>query len=79
MDERACWLTAFGRQVVEHRHERGLSQQALALAAGLDPTYLSGVEQGRRNLGLVNIHRLARALGVPATALLEQRPSRDGL
>ncbi len=64
MDDPAVWLAAFGQRVVALRRERGLSQQALALAAGLDPTYLSGVEQGRRNLGLINIHKIAAALDV---------------
>lgn len=53
------------------RRERGLSQLALASASGLDATYLSGVEQGRRNLGLINVHKLAEALGVPPGALFD--------
>ena len=68
VEDPAVWLEAFGRQAVALRREQGLSQQALAHAAGLDPTYLSGVEQGRRNLGLVNIHRLAAALDVSPAA-----------
>ncbi len=70
MDDPSAWLAAFGQRVVVLRRERGLSQQALALAAGLDPTYLSGVEQGRRNLGLINIRRLAAALDVAPHLLL---------
>lgn len=69
MQDTSAWLADFGQRVVTLRRERGLSQQALAHAAGLDPTYLSGVEQGRRNLGLVNIHKLAGALGVAPGAL----------
>lgn len=44
----------------------------LALLADLDPTYLSGVEQGRRNIGLVNIRVLAEALQVEPGELLEK-------
>lgn len=36
----------------------------LALAADIDPTYLSAVEQGRRNISLVNIHALAGTLNI---------------
>ena len=36
----------------------------LARAAELDPTYISSVERGHRNIGLVNIHVLAMTLGV---------------
>jgi transcriptional regulator with XRE-family HTH domain len=47
-----------------------MSQAELAFAAGLHPTYVSGVERGKRNLSLVNIHALARALDVPPSALV---------
>lgn len=46
------------------RTERGVSQEAFADAAGLHRTYVSGVERGVRNVSLVNIERIARALRV---------------
>jgi transcriptional regulator with XRE-family HTH domain len=57
-------LAAFGAAVREQRLRRGLSQDALADLAGFQRTYLSEVETGRRNVTLVNIGRLAAALGV---------------
>lgn len=77
MEELPACLVAFGQRVVELRRAQSLSQQALAHQAGLDPTYLSGVEQGRRNLGLINVCKIADALGTSPGALFEQRPS-DG-
>ena len=68
-EDAARWQEEFGRQLRELRLERGLSQMALAAAADLDPTYVSAVEQGRRNLGLVNIRVLAATLNVPVAAL----------
>ena len=55
----------FGSRVRELRHERGISQEALALAAGIDRTYLPGIEKGVRNVSLEVIERLATALEIP--------------
>ena len=60
----------FGERVRELRKEKGLSQEALALACDLDRTYIGGVERGERNVSLVNIHRLARALAIAPRDLL---------
>lgn len=53
----------FGENVRRLRLAAGLSQAELAFRADLHPTYVSGIERGLRNLSLVNIHELARALG----------------
>jgi len=55
----------FGDRVRELRKQRRLSQEGLALACNLDRTYIGGVERGERNISLVNIHKIAEALGVP--------------
>jgi len=53
---------ALGRQVARLRRARGLSQEALARRSGLSRSYLASLERGHRNVGLVNLHRLATAL-----------------
>jgi transcriptional regulator with XRE-family HTH domain len=60
----------FGNRVRAIRKEKGLSQEALALACGLDRTYIGGVERGERNISLINIHKVAAALGVAPKDLL---------
>jgi len=64
MDKRDTQIQKhFGARVRELRKQKGLSQEALALACDLDRTYIGGVERGERNISLINIHKIARALG----------------
>ncbi len=61
----------FGQRVRERRNAVGLSQEALADKCGLDRTYISGIERGRRNLSLRNIEIIAGALGTTISDLTE--------
>ncbi len=54
----------FGGHLRKVRLRKGISQEKLAELAGLHRTYVSSVERGERNISLVNIHRLAKALDV---------------
>lgn len=60
---------SFGERVRVLRNERGMSQELLALACGLDRTYIGGVERGERNISLINIYKIALALDVPMKEL----------
>ena len=65
-------LKKFGKRVQEIRLKNGItSQMDLANKAGLDRTYIGGVERGERNLGLVNIEKIARALHVSIEELFK--------
>ncbi len=61
----------FGKRVRAIRAERGLSQEDLALRCDLDRSYIGGVERGERNVSLVNIHKIAKALDIRSRELLE--------
>jgi transcriptional regulator with XRE-family HTH domain len=61
----------FGRRVRQLRIGLGLSQEALAAKCRLDRTYVSGIERGKRNVGLKNIAAIADALGVTLAELME--------
>lgn len=61
----------FAKKLRATREEQGLSQEALADAAGLHRTYVGSVERGERNISIDNIERLATALDVSAASLLE--------
>lgn len=62
-------LERFGEQVRAKRLAMELSQEAFAVKCGLDRTYLSGVERGKRNLSLLNIERIAKAVGISISDL----------
>jgi transcriptional regulator with XRE-family HTH domain len=51
------------------REARGVSQERLALDAGLDRSYVGGIERGERNPSLTNVFRIADALGVLTSAI----------
>lgn len=55
-------LAAFGRRVRAAREARGWSQEDLAYEAGLDRTYVGGIERGERNIALLSLNKLASAL-----------------
>lgn len=60
----------FGENVRQRRAALGLSQEAVAELAGLDRTYISGIERGRRNPTLKIVEQIAEALRVPPHELI---------
>jgi len=69
LDEKA--RVAFGMRLRELRLSAGLSQEELASRAGLDRTYISSCERGRRNLSLTSIFRIALGLKIAPAELLK--------
>ena len=69
MPKRDTVLAALGQSVRRRREARELTQEKLAEKAGLDPTYISGIERGLRNPGIKNVARLAKALGLSTSEL----------
>jgi transcriptional regulator with XRE-family HTH domain len=63
-------LKSLGKQVRKLRNESGLSQEKLAFASELDRTYIGSVERGERNISIINLHRIAEALKIPVSDLL---------
>ncbi|MGB7370800.1 helix-turn-helix domain-containing protein [Erythrobacter sp.] len=64
-------LQRIGRAIRELRTEAGLSQEALADASSIDRSHLGRIERGERNLSVLNLARIARALNLSGSGLLE--------
>jgi transcriptional regulator with XRE-family HTH domain len=63
-------LAAFGEAVRAARLEQGISQEALADIAGLDRSYMGGIERGEHNVALINIQKVAVALDLSIAELM---------
>jgi transcriptional regulator with XRE-family HTH domain len=59
----------FGKALRQRRHRLGVSQEEFADLCGLDRTYVGGIERGGRNVALVNLQKLAKALKVSLSEL----------
>lgn len=64
-------LITFGNRVKMLREQNGLSQEEFAYRSGLDRSYISGVENGRRNISLKAIYSIAEALDITLMELFE--------
>jgi transcriptional regulator with XRE-family HTH domain len=64
-------LHLFGDTVRQLREARGWSQEELADRCQLHRTYIGGVERGERNIGLLNVLKIAQALDIAPSRLLD--------
>lgn len=55
-------LIKFGNKVREERLSLGLSQEELATRAGVHRTYVGMIERAEKNITLINIEKIAKAL-----------------
>ena len=62
---------SLGRRIAELRKKKGLSQEKLAFKAGIDRTYINSVENGHRNISLLNLEKISKALGLSLSEMLK--------
>ncbi len=65
-------LVGIGQTIRELRAQAGLSQEALAHEAGIDRSYIGGIERGEHNMTLINLLRISRCLQVSVSELLRR-------
>jgi transcriptional regulator with XRE-family HTH domain len=64
-------LIEFGEKVRELRKEKGISQEELSYKADLHRTYIGMIERAEKNITLINIEKIAKALEVEISELLK--------
>lgn len=64
-------LEKFGIKVRHLRESKELSQEQLAKIAGVHRTYIGMIERGEKNITLLNINKIAKALGVKLSELID--------
>ena len=61
----------FGERCREMRQKMNISQEKFALQIGMDRTYYSSVENGKRNISIKNIAKIANGFGITIEELLK--------
>lgn len=63
-------LIRIGSQIRSLRHKKGISQEELADIAGVHRTYIGMVERGEKNITILTIIKISKALNVPVSHLI---------
>lgn len=65
-------LTIFGNKVREERLKLGISQEELAARVGLHRTYIGMIERAEKNITLINMSKIAKALDISLSDLVKE-------
>ena len=65
-------LVSLGAAIRAERKAKGLSQEALAELAGIDRSYMGGIERGEHNLAIINLLKIANAMNIRVVDLINQ-------
>ena len=61
----------FGAKLKSLRQQRGISQEQFALSIDMDRTYYASVENGKHNIYLINIEKIASGLNISLKELFD--------
>lgn len=65
------YLKKLGNRIREYRKNTHLSQEDLSIDSELDRSYIGSVERGERNIAIINLNKIAKALDIPISNLLD--------
>lgn len=61
-----------GNKIKKVRETKGISQKDLSFEADLDRSYIASIETGKRNVSLINLEKIAKALKISLSELFEE-------
>ena len=70
-------LKKLGERIKQLRKKADFSQEKLAELAGLDRTYINSVENGKRNISIINIEKITNAFGITLKDFFSFKESND--
>lgn len=62
-----------GNRIKKIRETKGISQKDLAYEADLDRSYIASIEVGKRNVAIINLEKIAKALKIPIYELFNEQ------
>ena len=71
MKSKSLLLVQFGNRVRYLRKRKGMSQEELSFQAGLHRTYIGMIERAEKNITLINIEKIAKALEISLTEFFD--------
>ena len=70
-----CFMAEINKKVGSNirafREKKGWTQEQLALETGLHRAYIGQIERGEKNIGIINLEKIAKALNITASSLLK--------
>ena len=65
--------TKVGSKIKKVRETKGISQKDLAYDADLDRSYIASIEVGKRNVSIISLEKIAKALKIPLYELFTEQ------
>lgn len=70
-DEQKIFLNKLGKKIRNIRERKSIAQEKLAILAGIDRSFLGRIERGEKNISVLKLKKIAKALDAPLVSFLK--------
>lgn len=70
-DEQKIFLNKLGKKIRNIRERKSIAQEKLAILAGIDRSFLGRIERGEKNISVLKLKKIAKALDIPLVSFLK--------